>query len=106
MLIYKASTSTGTGPEVNCSPGVTTVGVQWTADSTKVNYEVKGSVNGTDFVSLVAAATGRTGSPTVHTSTQGPVNFLQILCTINTSTSAIAAHVAADNAVLSRGQGW
>ena len=64
MLIYKASTSTGTGPEVNCSPGVTTVGVQWTADSTKVNYEVKGSVNGTDFVSLVAAATGRTGSPT------------------------------------------
>ena len=102
MLAYTGSTSTGTGREVKLSPAADTFGVQWTSNSTKVNYLLQGSIDGTSYVNLAIASTGRTGSPTLLISTQGPMNFVQLVATVNTSTTAISGFVSALNSDASR----
>lgn len=100
MLAFPASTSTGTGPPFDVVPPASVFGVQFTGNSTAVNYLLQGSVNGTDFVNVATASTGRTGAPTVLSSTQGPFAKVRLQVTVNGSTSAVAGHVVASGSAI------
>lgn len=94
-ISFTASTSTGTGTALRVDPPATTFGVQFDGNSTGVNYLLKGSINGDDFVDLVVASTARTGTPTLLSSTIGPMSWVRVDVTTNDSATAVAGWVSA-----------